>query len=237
VASRHVGILGTASTRSVEHRPCATSQRRKHRTIVVTQPADAGACCRMYSSTNLRTPAASSPVGSSPTGPSSAWTTGKRAGNRRCGQAAPVAHPRAVLGHQRRTCRLRHGRGHDARFAQVPQERVDSERHTLVATALAAAAPAPGQVTHKTREQILVEIRDGHAAPRGPLAQVVSGLQVGAARLGRVSISSAARGAMGRSPCCLTLRSCWSGSRCWCRGRGRTCSCTTGCSPRMPRGD
>ncbi len=109
-----------------------------------------------------------------------------RVGQRRGSQAAPVAHPRAVLGHQRQTRRLRHGRGHDARFAQVPQERLDSERHPRVATAL-AAAPASGQVPQKMCEQIFIEICDDHAALHGPLAQVVDGVQVGADRLGRVA--------------------------------------------------
>ena len=122
-------------------------------------------------------------------GPEQGLDHRQRVGNRRDGQAAPVAHPRAVLGHQRRTHRLRRGRGHDAPFAQVPQERVDSERHPLVATAF-AAAPASGQVTHKTREQILIEICHGHAALRGPLAYVVGVVQVGAYRLGRVAVGA-----------------------------------------------
>ena len=75
-ASRHGGAVGAAAIRSVAQRSCMTSQRRKQRTIVVTQPADAGACRRMYSSTNLRTHAASSCAGSSLTVLSSAWATG-----------------------------------------------------------------------------------------------------------------------------------------------------------------
>ena len=76
LASRHGGAVGAAAIRSVAQRSCMTSQRRKQRTIVVTQPADAGACRRMYSSTNLRTHAASSCAGSSLTVLSSAWATG-----------------------------------------------------------------------------------------------------------------------------------------------------------------
>ena len=50
----------------------------------------------------------------------------------------------------------------------------------LVRAAPAAVATALAQVKHEACEQILVEILDRDVAPRGPLGQVVGGVQVGA---------------------------------------------------------